>query len=400
MTLDGYQEQRGIRELYYITHIENIPSILERGILSHTHIQRENIPYTAIYDEQIVSSRHNRIAPNGESLWNFANLYFKARNPMLYRLICELPLDALAVIGVRRDILDRDDIYITDGNAASANTTISPATASRYLIPQIMKEIAFEWWNEPGGSKRKIMAECLVPDMVPPEYIQTIYVANRETSYEVSSTVNRPKVEVVPEPHTFFQPSNKIELTSHLWVVEGDMFFSRFQTLTVSVNCVGIMGKGLASRAKYQFPDVYVRYQDACRKRVLRMGRPYLYKRESSLDYQLADDPNTMTHANGETWFLLFATKKHWRDNADIVEIEQGLKWLVENYHKEGIKSLAIPALGCGQGRLEWKDVGPLICKYLSALEIPVWVYLPAEKSIPDEYLSRDFLLSQVKSVV
>lgn len=62
------------------------------------------------------------------------------------------------------------------------------------------------------------------------------------------------------------------------------------QTLAVSVNTVGVMGKGLASRVKYQFPDVYVRYQDVCKTRELELGKPYLYKRESSLDSLLADE--------------------------------------------------------------------------------------------------------------
>jgi hypothetical protein len=127
------------------------------------------------------------------------------------------------------------------------------------------------------------------------------------------------------------------------------------------------------------------------------MGKPYVYKRESSFDYELADEPSTLTNANSETLFLLFATKQHWRYPADIVGIEQGLQWLRDNYKKEGITSLAIPALGCGLGRLKWSDVGPLMCEYLSTLDIPVWIYLPAEKEIAPEFLSREFLLSPGK---
>jgi len=171
----------------------------------------------------------------------------------------------------------------------------------------------------------------------------------------------------------FFQPFKKIELTGNLSIVLGDMFFSRMHTLTVSVNCVGAMGKGLASRAKYQFPDVYVIYQDLCRNRILKMGEPYLYKRESSFDYQLADEPETLANANLEAlevnmerWFLLFPTKQRWRERADIHGIERGLQWLRDSYIEQGIKSLAIPALGCGLGWLRWLDVGPLLCKYLS----------------------------------
>jgi len=125
------------------------------------------------------------------------------------------------------------------------------------------------------------------------------------------------------------------------------------------------------------------------------MGKPYLYKRETSFDYQLADEPETLLNANSETWFLLFPTKRHWRERADIDGIEKGLQWLRDNYEKEEIKSLAIPALGCGLGRLDWRDVGPLMCKYLVTLKIPVWIYLPAETKISEEFLSKEFLLRQ-----
>jgi hypothetical protein len=106
------------------------------------------------------------------------------------------------------------------------------------------------------------MAECLVPERVLPNLIQAIYVANHAIADNLRSDLPS-DVPVIPEPHMFFQPTWRSTLTQHMSLVEGDLFFSNMQTLTVSVNTVGIMGKGLASRAKYQFPDVYVIYQDS-----------------------------------------------------------------------------------------------------------------------------------------
>jgi O-acetyl-ADP-ribose deacetylase (regulator of RNase III) len=91
----------------------------------------------------------------------------------------------------------------------------------------------------------------------------------------------------------------------------------------------------------------------------------------------------------------MFATKRHWRDDSDLQGIDEGLQWLVENYKTEGIKSIALPALGCGLGNLSWKDVGPIMCRRLSALQIPVFIYLPREREIPSEYLSSEYLLGQ-----
>ena len=383
-----------IRELYYITHIDNVPSILKYGILSHERIISDNIQYTSIYDKGIVEKRQHIETSEGEPLWHYANLYFQPRNPMLYRVKHERPVGEIAIISVRPEILDRLDIYISTGNAAHSSSEILPSSEGHKRLRKIIKDTMIEYWKEQDGSKRRIMAECLVPDMVPPSLIQTIYVATRTAKTNLEAMIPHSNLPVISEPNMFFQPSVILHIPPKLYLAEGDMFFSEAQTLTISVNTVGIMGKGLASRTRYQFSDVYVNYEDLCRSRKLKMGRPQIYKRESSLDYELADEPGTLPNGNLEKWFLLFPTKRHWRERADISGIEGGLKWLSDNYKKEGIKSLAVPALGCGLGRLEWRDVGPLMCRYLKTFDITVVIYLPAEKKIPKELLSEDLLLT------
>ncbi len=146
------------------------------------------------------------------------------------------------------------------------------------------------------------------------------------------------------------------------------------------------MGKGLAFSFKCQFPEGYVLYQDLCRQKKLRMGVPYL----------LEDVPSAVTE-NGHRWFLLFPTKNHWRENSPLAGIEKGLQWLVENYQSQGIKSLALPALGCGLGGLSWSVVGPLMCQYLKQMDIKSEIYLPLEKNIPEEQLQPDFLLHKMQ---
>ena len=169
---------------------------------------------------------------------------------------------------------------------------------------------------------------------------------------------------------------NKIFLTDNLSLVSGDMFLSEMQTITITVNTVGVMGKGIALTAKNRFPDMYLKYKELCQNRVLKMGKPYLYKSES-LKQQL----------------LLFPTKTHWRNISDINGIKDGLEWLVNHYQDECIESLAIPALGCGLGRLRWSSVGPIMCSFLKQLDIPIEIYLPTEQDIPKEQLEPDFLL-------
>jgi len=386
-----------LRGVYYITHIDNLPSILDKGILCHKRIEEEKIQFTPIYDAEIVESRKNIKMPDNKTLWDFANLYFQPRNAMLYRVVffSGKNIDDIIIIGVKSGILQRSDIFVTTGNAASPHSNILSASEAKKSIKNIREQTDKEWWASEDGSKRELMAECLAPHKVSPEDIEEIYVATSNGLKKVKKLLGEHRIPVIPEPSIFFSPSRKIALTENLSLVEGDMFFSRMQTLTISVNSVGVMGKGLASRAKYQFPGVYVMYQDLCRNEVLKMGKPYLYKRETSLDYILADESQVLSNTNLETWFLLFPTKRHWKEMSDIKGIEDGLKWLVNNYKKEGIKSLAIPALGCGLGWLDWERVGPLLCSYLQELDIPVNLHLPVEKKIPDDQLSEDFLLGK-----
>ncbi len=383
-----------IKTLYYITHIDNVPSMLAKGILSHAEMERQGVTHTPIYDKGIVSNRKEKRTPDGRSLWDYANVYFNARNPMLYRVKAENGFKDLAILGVKPQVMDTPGAFLTDGNAANTPTEFYTSKEGREVIAENWPIITSEWWNSSDGSKRKIMAECLVPERITPDMIQTIYAGSHEVGDRIRKTVGS-AAPIAPEPNLFFRPTRMWEVTPRLRLADGDMFFSDMQTLTISVNVVGIMGKGLASRAKYQFPDVYVAYQDACKSKKLKMGKPFLYKREASLDEELADDATTMRSLNAEKWFLLFATKSHWREDSDLPGIELGLKWLVDNYRAQGMKSLAMPALGCGLGKLDWKDVGPVMCRHLARMDIDTRIFLPREREIPEAHLRADFLLGK-----
>lgn len=384
-----------IRNLYYITHINNLPSILEKGILSHEKIEKEHVQSTRIYNTDIVNRKKEKSTPDQKSLWSYANLYFQARNPMMYRVVHEKGAKDLAVISVAKKILETTNIFITDGNAANDPTQFYFPSDGLKILKQQWKIVQNEWWNTLDGSKRKIMAECLVPNSVSPQFINSVYVADEETRARLSGMVGHRSISVIPEPKMFFQPNSRDKIGENISLIDGDMFFSTRQTLTISVNLQGVMGKGLASRAKYQFPDVYVAYQDACRSKRITATKPYLYKREGSLDEELADHGSELHTPNAVKWFLLFATKRKWREDSRLEDIEGGLDWVQRNFYAQGIESLAMPALGCGLGGLNWKDVGPLMCKYLHGIGIDVAIYLPREHTIPQEYRTEAHLLAR-----
>ena len=170
-----------IRGLYYITHIDNISSILARGILSHEKIKAEYTPYTSIYDNSIVENRRGIFTLSGRSLWHYANLFFQPRNPMLYRLINTIGRRNLAVFSIANTVLQEQGIFITDGIAANRLTSIHPQPKGLKILQaqqEIIQSDSWISWNHCNELRRKLMAECLVPNQVNPEHIQRFIVAD------------------------------------------------------------------------------------------------------------------------------------------------------------------------------------------------------------------------------
>ena len=384
-----------IKNLYYITHKDNLPSILEHGIFSSDRVEAGGLRSTPIYNWNIVE-QHNYKTACGKKLWDYANLYFQPRNAMMYRMIHQKDLKDIAVVGIDKKVLDEQDIVIADGNTAHQTTQFYCVSEGLKILKRQWSIIQNDWWNNADGSKRRMMAECLIPNYVKPVYIHSVYVADDTIRNDVQEIVGNSKITVDSQPDMFFQPRRRTEIGQHILLIDGgDIFFSELQTLTVTVNLKGVMGKGLALRAKEQFPDVYVEYEKACRSKKVTSARPYIYKREVSVTDELMDiKPHNMSVENPMKWFLLFATKRDWRAKSRIEDIDVGLKWLEKNSEKEEVRSLAMAALGCANGGLNWVDVAPLMCKSLDGIGIPVEIYLPREYPIEPQYLTPSYLLA------
>ena len=375
--------------LYYICHVNNLSSILTQGILSRAKIRELDIKHEDIHDDGVLQLRDKPI-DDGRNLQGYVNLYFQPRNAMLYRLICNIGRDDIVILQISPSVFNRDGVRISDRNAAVMHANFySEGDYHNHVNFSVFQK---EYWTDSDDTKQRMMAEVLVPDCIDASDITSIFIANEKAKSKVTGITNK---EFIFETRTFFLPSFGRKLSDRISLLKGDMFFSSMQTFTISVNTVGIMGKGLASRAKYQFPDAYVRYQDDCKSKKLKPGKPTLYKRSMRIEEELADDASQLKpeRLNGHRWFLFFPTKRHWRDNSRIDDIEQSLQWLVANYAKEDITSIALPALGCGLGNLSWREVGPLMCSYLSKMNISSCIYLPMEAEIDDLYLSKEHLL-------
>lgn len=131
---------------------------------------------------------------------------------------------------------------------------------------------------------------------------------------------------------------------------------SNAQTVVNTVNCVGVMGKGLAKSFKDRYPDMYSAYVSICEKGLLEPGKLWLWQ-------------------GSEQWVLNFPTKKHWRYPSKLEWIEAGLDKFVREYESRGITEISFPRLGCGNGNLDWEEVRPLMLRYLAPLPIPVFIH-------------------------
>lgn len=163
-------------------------------------------------------------------------------------------------------------------------------------------------------------------------------------------------------------------------VVIGDILESKAQTLVNTVNCVGIMGKGIALAFKKRFPDMYKDYIGRCKLGQVKLGQPYLYRRRE------------------EPWILNFPTKEHWRSIASLDAMIRGMRYLLEHYKEWGITSLAVPPLGCGEGQLEWRVVGPTLYRYLKQMDIPVTLHAPY--GTPAVETQSSFLSQSIEPVI
>lgn len=154
---------------------------------------------------------------------------------------------------------------------------------------------------------------------------------------------------------------------------KGSLLEADVEALVNTVNTVGVMGKGVALQFKQVFPDNFKAYERACRTNKVQMGRMFVYEVGGLMQPR---------------YVVNFPTKEHWRSRSKIEHIVAGLEDLVRVIRELKIASIALPALGCGNGGLNWSEVRAAIESGLSGLDdVDVFLYAPgsapAERSMP-----------------
>ena len=143
----------------------------------------------------------------------------------------------------------------------------------------------------------------------------------------------------------------------------GDIFKAHVDALVNTVNCVGVMGKGLALQFKKNYPVNYKLYELACERQEVVPGKMFVY---------------LSTQDSSPRCIINFPTKNHWREDSRMEDIESGLTDLIAVIKENKIESIAIPPLGCGLGGLEWAQVKPKITSAMDKLKnVRVVIYEP-----------------------
>ncbi|HEY3900177.1 MAG TPA: macro domain-containing protein [Chthoniobacter sp.] len=147
---------------------------------------------------------------------------------------------------------------------------------------------------------------------------------------------------------------------------QGNLLDAQVEAVVNTVNTVGVMGKGIALMFKERFPENFKVYEAACRDGDVQIGRMFV---------------TSGVELDGPRWIINFPTKKHWRQPTKIEWVRAGLEDLKRVIQEKGIRSIALPPLGCGNGGLDWADVRPMIERSLAELpNVEVIVYEPTAK--------------------
>lgn len=145
----------------------------------------------------------------------------------------------------------------------------------------------------------------------------------------------------------------------------GNLITADAEALVNTVNTVGVMGKGIALQFKRAFPANFKAYKRACDSKRVQLGQMFVW------------DGGEFTE-NGPRYIVNFPTKGHWRAKSRLADIESGLSDLVRVIGDLGIKSIAVPPLGCGHGGLDWRQVRPMIETAFEALpNVDVLLFAP-----------------------
>lgn len=160
-------------------------------------------------------------------------------------------------------------------------------------------------------------------------------------------------------------------------IINGNIFTSKCQTIVNTINCVGVMGAGIALEFRLRYPEMYKKYVNLCNEKKIAPGMLWLYK-------------------SPEKWVLNFPTKNDWKDPSEEEYLHKGLEKFIATYKVKNIQSIAFPLLGADKGKIDSETSLSIINFYLKNIDIEteIYIYNPsAEDDLYGEF--KKFLASQ-----
>ncbi|KYC43042.1 Appr-1-p processing protein [Scytonema hofmannii PCC 7110] len=164
-----------------------------------------------------------------------------------------------------------------------------------------------------------------------------------------------------------------------LKIIKGNLFTSKCKTVVNTINCVGVMGAGIALEFRLRYPEMYESYVEICKNKLIDIGKLWLYKSE-------------------QKWILNFPTKKHWKQPSEVLFLELGLQKFVDTYVEKRITSIAFPLLGTQNGGIPEEKSLEVMKKYLGQCDLPIEIYIynpDSPDNIFTELKSTFFSLSE-----
>lgn len=159
-------------------------------------------------------------------------------------------------------------------------------------------------------------------------------------------------------------------------IVSGNLLSAPVEALVNTVNTEGVMGKGIALQFKRAFPAMYADYEASAHVGRVKIGSMHVH------------DLGALV--GGPRWIINFPTKRHWRAKSRLVDIQSGLQDLIATVRRLGVRSIALPPLGCGNGGLLWDDVRPLIERAFEQIpHVDVRLYAPEGAPLAKEMITR-----------
>ena len=370
--------ERGL--LFHMTSVANLPTIVADGLLCDDLVREAGVLESEIGAEGIKAVRRTRAVPiaPGRTVSSYVPFYFAARSPMLRVLLGSHPAswqDPIVYLVTRVTTVLRFgcSFVFTDRNAyyATARYESDPLRIDELVDWPLMEGYWFNETPDHPDRKEKRMAEFLVEGWLPFAAIDKIGVRSPATGARV-----REILRLIHNLRFLSRPSGTSEGVN--WMIRegtGDLLNADVDALVNTVNTVGVMGKGIALQFKRRYPGNFRAYERACKAGEVQLGSMFVF------------DAGQLVRPR---WIINFPTKGHWRSNSKLTDVASGLDDLVRVIGELGIRSIAIPPLGCGNGGLDWAIVEPLIRDRLSHVDAEVVMFAPAGTPTAQAMVSRN----------